>query len=68
MLSKARQCRGVLAFKTFFERIVLQCSDDGLIDGRKLFADSSIVQADRSNNSVVKTDSLNTKPASDYRI
>jgi len=68
MLSKATQRYGVLAFKTFFERIVLQCTDDGLIDGRKLFTDSSIVQADASNNSAVKTDSLNTKPASDYRI
>jgi hypothetical protein len=36
----------------------LQCTDAGLVDGRKLFADSSIMQADASNNSVVKTDSL----------
>jgi transposase len=68
VLSKARQRWGVLAFKTFFERIVLQCTDAGLIDGRKLFTDSSIVQADASNNSVVKTDSLDRYLNKSYQI
>jgi transposase/uncharacterized protein (UPF0179 family) len=68
VLSKARARWGVLAFKTFFERIVLQCADAGLIDGRKLFTDSSIMQADASNNSVVKTDSLNRYLNKSYQI
>jgi transposase/uncharacterized protein (UPF0179 family) len=68
VLSKARTRWGVLAFKTFFEQIVLQCVDAGLIDGRKLFADSSIMQADASNNSVVKTDSLNRYLNKGYQI
>lgn len=68
VLSKARTRWGVLAFKTFFERIVLQCADAGLIDGRKLFTDSSIMQADASNNSVVKTDALNRYLNKSYRI
>ena len=53
VLSKARNRWGVEAFKTFFERIVWQCAQAGLIDGSKLFMDSSMVQADASNNSVV---------------
>jgi transposase/uncharacterized protein (UPF0179 family) len=68
VLSKARARWGVFAFKTFFERIVLQCADAGLIDGRKLFADSSIIQADASNNSVVKTDSLGRYLNKSYQI
>ena len=68
VLSKARLRWGVLAFKTFFERIVLQCAEAGLIDGRKLFSDSSIVQADASNNSVVKTDSLDRYLNKSYQI
>ena len=68
VLSKARARWGVLAFKTFFERIVLQCADAGLIDGRKLFTDSSIMQADASNNSVVKTTFLNRYLKKNYQI
>lgn len=68
VLSKARARWGVLAFKTFFERIVLQCAEAGLIDGRKLFTDSSIMQADASNNSVVKTTSLNRYLNKSYQI
>ena len=68
VLSKARLRWGILAFKTFFERIVLQCAEAGLIDGRKLFSDSSIVQADASNNSVVKTDSLDRYLNKSYQI
>ena len=58
MLSKARARWGVEAFKTFFERIVWQCVQAGLVDGSKLFMDSSLVQADASNNSVVNKESL----------
>jgi transposase len=54
VLSKARNRWGVDAFQHFFERIVWQCVEAGLVDGSKLFMDSSLVQADASNNSVVK--------------
>jgi hypothetical protein len=45
-------------FKKFFERIVLQWAQAGLVDGRKIFMDGSIIDADASNNSVVDTHSL----------
>jgi transposase len=58
VLSKARTRWGVEAFKTFFENIVWQCVQAGLISGDKIFTDASLVQADASNNSVVNQDSL----------
>ena len=58
VLSKARARWGVAAFKTFFERIVWQCVDAGLVDGSKLFMDGCLIQADASNNSVVNKESL----------
>lgn len=68
VLSKARMRWGIIAFKTFFERIVLQCADAGLIDGSKLFMDSSIVQADASNNSVIKRHGLKRYLNKSYQI
>jgi len=53
VLSKARTRWGVEAFQRFFERIVWQCVEAGLVDGSRLFMDSSLVQADASNNSVI---------------
>jgi len=58
VLSKARTRWGVAAFRTFFERIVWQCVDAGLVDGGKLFMDSCLIQANASNNSVVNKESL----------
>jgi len=58
VLSKARARWGVEAFKTLFENIVWQCVQAGLVDGSKLFMDSSLIQADASNNSVVNQTSL----------
>ena len=58
ILSKARTRWGVDAFKHFFECIVVQCAQAGLIDGSKIFTDASLVQADASNNSVVNQHSL----------
>ena len=58
VLSKARTRWGVGAFRRFFERVVWQCVDAGLVDGSKLFIDSSLVDANASNNSVVDTESL----------
>ena len=58
VLSKARARWGVKAFKAFFERIVWQCIEAGLVDGTKLFVDTSLIDADASNNSVVDMHSL----------
>jgi len=49
VLSKARMRWGVEAFRCFFERIVWQCVQAGLVDGTKLFVDSSLIEADASN-------------------
>jgi transposase len=58
VLSKARARWGVEAFRSFFERIVWQCVEAGLVDGSKIFVDSSLVDADASNNSVIDTQFL----------
>ena len=58
VLSKARARWGTRTFKTFFERIVWQCVEEGLVDGKKLFSDSSLIDANASNNSVVDTHGL----------
>lgn len=68
VLSKARARWGVETFKVFFERIVWQCVESGLIDGRKLFMDSSMVQADASNSSVVNRQSLRRYLNKSYQI
>ena len=58
VLSKARSRWGVDVFRNFFERIVWQCVDAGLVDGSKLFMDASIVQANASMESVVDIGSI----------
>ena len=58
VLSKARARWGVTAFKRFFDCIVWQCVEAGIVDGSKLFIDSSLIDADASNNSVVDTHRL----------
>ena len=67
VLSKARSRWGVRAFKHFFERIVWQCVEAGLIDGTKLFTDASLIDADASNNSVVDTRSVKKYLTKTYR-
>ncbi len=68
VLSKARNRWGLEAFKIFFDNIVWQCAQAGLIDGSKLFMDSSIVQADASNNSVVNKDCLKRYLNKSYQV
>jgi transposase len=58
VLSKARARWGVAAFKKFFELVLWQCVKAGLVDGSKVFLDSSLIDADASNNSVVNTQSM----------
>jgi len=67
VLSKARKRWGVDAFRRFFERIVLQCCEAGLVDGSKVFVDSSLIEADASNNSVVDTHALKRHLNKSYR-
>jgi len=58
VLSKARKKWGVSVFQSFFERIVLQCVQAGLVEGSKIFVDSSLIDANASNNSVLDTKNL----------
>ena len=67
VLSKARARWGVEAFREFFERIVWQCVEAGLVDGSKIFVDSSLVDANASNNSVVDTRSLKGQLQESYK-
>ena len=67
VLSKARARWGVKAFRNFFVRIVWQCVEAGLVDGKKLFVDASLIDADASNNSVVDTKRLKKYLNKGYR-
>jgi transposase/uncharacterized protein (UPF0179 family) len=67
VLSKARKKWGAAIFQSFFERIVLQCVQAGLVDGGKIFVDSSLVDANASNNSVIDTKSLRGQLHKNYR-
>ena len=58
VLSKARRRWGVEVFKSLFERVIWQCVEAGLVDGRKIFMDSSLIEANASNNSIVDRQSL----------
>ena len=58
VLSKARARWGQETFKEFFETIVWQCVEAGLVGGKKVFCDSSLVDADASNNSVLDRQSF----------
>ena len=67
VLSKARKRWGAELFRRFFERIVWQCVECGLVDGRKPFCDSSLIEADASCNSVVDTQGLKRYLSPAYR-
>jgi transposase len=67
VLSKARTRWGVEAFKTFFDNIVIQCVEAGLVDGSKLFTDASLMDANASNNSVLNRHSLKRYLNKSYR-
>src|SRR4030065_1294127 len=67
VLSKARRRWGEEAFRSFYERVVWQCVESGLVDGRKIFVDSSLIQADASNNSVVDRQSLKRHLSESYK-
>jgi transposase len=53
VLSKARRRWGEEVFRTFFESIIARCVQAGLIDGTKVFVDSSFIDAHASKDSVI---------------
>jgi len=67
VLSKARKKWGADVFESFFQRVVLQCVETGLVDGSKIFVDSSLVDANASNNSVLDTKSLKHQLHKNYK-
>ena len=67
VLSKARKRWGQAVFQAFFERLVWQCVEAGLVDGSKIFLDGSLIDANASNNSVVDTQSLKAQLNRKYR-
>jgi hypothetical protein len=67
VLSKARVRWGVEAFRDFFEGIVWQCVEAGLVDRSKILVDSSLVDANASNNSVIDTQSLKIHICENYK-
>lgn len=52
VLSKARTRYGPTVYLAFFKEVVRQCEQAGLIRGDKLYADSTLVQANASLDSV----------------
>ena len=56
-MSKARKRWGKEVFVALFSRIVAQCVRAGLVEGTKIHADSSLVDANASLNSVRELDS-----------
>lgn len=67
VLSKARRRWGVAVFQHFFERIVWQCVQAGLVDGTKIFLDSSLIEANACHSSVIDTHSLKGQPNDRYQ-
>ena len=55
VLSKARTRWGRATFERFFVRSVSQCVALGLVDGKKIHLDSSLVDADAARGSMVTT-------------
>ncbi len=56
VLSKARKRWGQDVFVALFSRVVAQCVRAGLVEGTKIHADSSLVDANTSLNSVRELD------------
>ena len=54
VLSKARKRWGPEVFESFFVRVVAQCVEARLVDGKKIHVDSSLIDANASKDSVLK--------------
>ena len=68
VLSKARKRWGPEVFERFFQQIVRQCVEAGMVDGRKIFVDSSLVEADASVKSIINPRDLRTQLTKQYRL
>lgn len=55
VLSKARRRWGKDVFENIFLRTVQQCVEAGLVDGKEIHVDSSLIDAHASKDSVVKS-------------
>jgi hypothetical protein len=51
-LTRIRECYGVDIFRRFFEKIVEQCQQAGLVWGRELYIDATKVEANASTDSL----------------
>ena len=54
VLSKARKRWGHAVFEELFIRTIWQCMNSGLIDGHKIYVDGSLIDANASNDSILK--------------
>lgn len=54
VLSKARARWGKEVFESLFVRTVAQCVEAGLVDGKKLHVDASLIEANAAKESVIK--------------
>jgi transposase len=54
VLSKARTRWGKDVFESLFVRTVGQCVEAGLVDGKRLYVDASLIEADAAKESVIK--------------
>jgi len=54
VLSKARARWGKEVFESLFVRTVSQCVEAGLVDGKKLHVDASLIEANAAKESVIK--------------
>ena len=54
VLSKARARWGKEVFESLFVRTVARCVEAGLVDGKKLHVDASLIDADAAKESVIK--------------
>ncbi len=52
VISKARRRWGLEIFTEFFENILTQCIDAGLVDGETIHVDSSMIDADASKDTL----------------
>ena len=57
VLSKARSRYGKDVFEKFFEHVLRRCVEAGLVKGERIFADSTLIDADASVRSLVDRDS-----------
>ena len=65
VLSKARTRWGTEAFRSFFQRVIHQANEAGLIDGRRIFCDGSLFNANASGKSVVTVGMVDLDAMSD---